>query len=285
MQGNTKEQSKEDLIVNFAPTGLIPTKDLNPNVPISPEEIIEQVHEAYEIGITLVHIHARYTESGKPTYKKSVYAKILSGIKKYCPDLVIGVSTSGRVFKKFTERSEVLELKPDMASLTLSSLNFINSPHINEPEMVKKLAIKMATLGIHPELEVFDSGMINYGKYLIKKEILKPPFYWNLLFGNIFTAQSDLATIGLTIKELPPKSLYALAGLGSYQLNVTMIAVASGAGVRIGLEDNIFFNSEKKIPASNIELIKRVHRIGKICERKIMKPKDFGLKGFYNSTK
>jgi uncharacterized protein (DUF849 family) len=282
---NTMKQSKEDLIINFAPTGLIPTKDLNPNVPISPEEIIEQVHEANEIGITLVHIHARDIESGKPTYKKSVYAKILCGIKKYCPDLVIGVSTSGRVFKEFAERSEVLELKPDMASLTLSSLNFINSSHINEPEMIKKLVIKMDTLGVHPELEVFDSGMINYGKYLIKKGILKPPFYWNLIFGNIFTAQPDLATIDLAVKALPPKSLYSLAGLGMYQLDVVMLAIVSGAGVRIGLEDNIYFNSEKKTEASNIGLIKRVHRIANICERKIMNSKKFGAKGFYNLKK
>jgi len=278
-------QLKKDLILNFAPTGVKPTKDWTPHVPISPDEIIEQVHEAYETGITVVHLHARDPGTEVPSCDKNIYAKILSGVRKHCPDLVLGVTTTGRAFPDFERRSQVLELKPDMASLTLSSLNFLKDSHTNDPEMIQKLLDKMNDFGVHPELEAFDNGMINYGKYLITKEIIRPPFYWNLLFGNIATAQPDMMSIGLAINNLPLDSKYSLAGLGASQLTVAMHAVASGLGVRIGLEDNVYFDNKKEVFATNIGLIKRIHKLADIFERKILKPKDFGDLGFYNSKK
>jgi 3-oxoadipate:acetyl-CoA acetyltransferase len=272
----------DDLMLNFTPTGMIPMKSDTEYVPVSPEEIIEQVHEAYEIGITSVHVHARDAD-GKPTSSKLVYQKIFEGIRKHCPDLVLCASLSGRNVKEFGRRSEVLELYPDMGSLTLSSLNFVQHASVNEPTIIKELVQKMHDFGVHPELEVFDMGMVNYSKYLIRKGLLKPPYYFNLLFGNIAGLQVDLSHIGLTIKELPANSLYSIAGLGSDQLKANMIAIASGAGVRVGLEDNIYFDKNRNKLASNIDLVKRIHHIAGIMERKIMLSKDFGEMGFYNT--
>src|SRR5665648_1161769 len=96
------------IIVNFAPTGLIPTKKDSPNVPISKDEIVEQVHEAYEMGITLVHLHARNPQSQVPVFEKECYGPIISSIRSYARDLVICVSTSGRTFSEFERRSDVL---------------------------------------------------------------------------------------------------------------------------------------------------------------------------------
>jgi len=107
------------LIINFTPTGMIPRKEQTPHVPVSTDEIIEEVHKADELGITMVHLHARNND-GNPTYKADVYDKILSGLRKHCPDLVLCVSLSGRDFPEIEKRSEVLQLKPDMGSLTLS---------------------------------------------------------------------------------------------------------------------------------------------------------------------
>ena len=114
---------KNKTVINFVPTGMVPTKEMTPNVPISPAEIIEQTHEAYEVGITIAHLHAR-DKDGVPTWKPEVYKEIFEGVRKHCPDLVICGSTSGRNFPEFEKRSAVIELKPDMCSLTLSSLNF-----------------------------------------------------------------------------------------------------------------------------------------------------------------
>ena len=164
-------------IFNYTPNGMIPTKGMTEFVPISPNEIIENVLEAYDMGVNMVHLHARDLITGLPSYKKEIYAEIISGIRSYAKDLVICISTSGRNWPEFEKRSEVLELdgiyKPDFASLTLSSLNFSNQASINSPEMIKQLASKMLKNKIKPELEVFDLGMINYAKYLIQKKISK----------------------------------------------------------------------------------------------------------------
>ncbi len=126
-----------DLIVNFAPTGMIPTKQLTPHVPISVSEIVAEVHEAYEIGITMVHLHARDERSGEPTYKAEVYREIMEGIRRFTKDLVVGVSLSGRTFRELEKRTEVLQLegplKPDMGSLTLSSVNFNREASVSSP--------------------------------------------------------------------------------------------------------------------------------------------------------
>lgn len=132
---------------------MIPTKDITPCVPIYPQEIIEQTHQAYDVGITIAHFHSRLND-GIPTYKKNIYQEIFDGVRKNCPDLVICGSTSGRIFSEFEKRSEVIELKPDMCSLTLSSLNFMKHASINAPDIVLSLAEKMKETELHQNLSV-----------------------------------------------------------------------------------------------------------------------------------
>ncbi len=272
------------LIINFTPNGIVPTKAMNAHVPIQINEIVEEVHEAYDMGITLVHLHARDI-NGEPTWKKKIYGHIVSGIRKYCPDLPLCISLSGRNFNEFEKRSEPLELYPDMGSLTLSSLNFMNQTSVNTPEMIQKLAEKMTDYGVHPELEVFDMGMIHYGLFLIKKEILKPPFYWNIITGNIAGMQTELLELGMAVNQLPNGSHWAFGGIGKQQLAANMLAIASGGGVRIGLEDNLYYDTGRKLLATNISLIKRIHEIAALAERPVMSPSEFGGLGFYNSKK
>jgi 3-keto-5-aminohexanoate cleavage enzyme len=273
---------EENLIIDFTPTGLIPTKGLTPYIPISVSEIIEDIHTVWELGITKVHLHARDAQTGNPTYKKDVYGLIIEGVRKFAPSLVICVSLSGRSFNKFEERSEALELegclKPDMGSLTLSSLNFNQIASINSPEMILNLANKMKNLGIVPELEAFDAGMINYAKYLIKKGLLEPPYYFNLLLGNIACAQADLLHAGIMIRDLPENSVWSLAGIGDSQLMMNSVAIAIGGGVRVGLEDNIWYTSSRTKLASNTDLIKRIHVLAEANERKIMTSEEFRKK-------
>jgi len=259
------------IIIDFTPTGMIPTKEMTPHVPVEPNEIIEDVLEACELGITKVHLHARY--EGLPTYKKSIYHEIVRGIRKYS-DVVICLSTSGRTYKKFVERAECLDVIPDMASLTLSSLNFNKQESINSPDMIQALAEEMLNRGIKPELEAFDVGMINYAKYLIKKELLNAPYYFNLLLGNISCAQADPLYLGLMIRELPEPSIFSVAGIGDAQLPMNSMAIALGAGVRVGLEDNIWYNRERKELASNMQLLQRIHRIIEANGHRVMNPNE-----------
>jgi len=268
-----------DLIVNFTPTGMIPTKEMTPHVPIAVEEIVEDIHRAVDIGITMVHLHARDAATGKSTYKAEVYGQIIAGIRSFCQDLVVCVSLSGRSITEFEKRAEALQLegalKPDMGSLTLSSLNFNREASVNSPDMIQRLAGEMKSRGIVPELEAFDAGMINYAKYLESKGLLEPPHYFNLLLGNIACAQADLLHVGIMIRDLPGNSFWALAGIGDYQLMMNSVAIVSGGGVRVGLEDNIWYDKARTKLATNSELLVRIHRLAEASERKVMSPSDF----------
>lgn len=268
----------QKLIINFSPTGMIPTKKLTPSVPISVSEIVEDVHQAWELGIAMVHLHARDPITEEPTYKADVYGKMIGGIRKYAPEIIVCVSLSGRNFKEFEKRTEPLDLdgdlKPDMGSLTLSSLNFIKQASLNEPKMVQDIALKLKERGMIPELEAFDSGMINYAHYLIKKGLIEPPYYFNLLLGNIASAQADLLHVGIMIRELPDRSFWSLAGIGDTQLMMNSVAIAIGGGVRVGLEDNIHFDDRKTKSAKNIDFLRRIHSIAEANGRPVMTAKE-----------
>lgn len=263
-------------IISLAPTGIVPTKEMNPRVPIAPQEIIEDVLECAEIGITMVHLHAR-DEEGKPTYRKDVYAEIIEGIRKYDKEVVLCVSLSSRAAPDFKRRMEPLELKdglkPDMGSLTLSSMNFPNQSSVNPPDAIKYMAHDMEHLGVVPEIEVFDLGMINYMRYLIGKRILHPPYYVNVFVGAITGAQIEHA--GMLIKDLPEGSLWSLAGLGNAQLAANAIGIAMGGGARTGLEDMIYTDDTRKVLATNYDMVKRIHAIAGELGREVMMPDEF----------
>lgn len=260
------------LIINYTPTGMLMQKSDTPHVPITPAEIIADVRAAVAIGISGVHLHARKPD-GTPAWEKEIYEEIILGIRAFAPDLVISVSTSGRVFRSYEKRSDVLNLtgaaKPDMASLTLSSLNFNKTASINEPDMIVALLKKMNEQGIRPELEAFDSGMVNYSKYLITKGLLQPPFYYNAIVGNIACAQPNLLHTGVLVSDIPDGSLIAFGGIGRAQLPINAMAIAMGYGVRIGIEDNIWYDEARTRLATNLDFLARIHVIADAMGREV----------------
>jgi len=264
--------------ISFCPTGMVPQKTHNPSIPITPEEIAEQVKLVAQVGITSVHLHAR-TDDGSPDCRKAKFEKIIELIKISNPDLVICVTTSGRTVSEFEKRSEVLDisgdLKPDLASLTPSSLNFSKTASVNSPEMVVNLAARMQERGIKPEFEVFDSGMINYVKYLIEKGLVKPPHIFNILLGGVATAQADLLELGIMVTRLPENSVWSGAGIGVTQLPVNVLSLGAGGGIRVGLEDNIYFDSAKQRLATNLELVERIVAISSAMGKSVMTPTEF----------
>lgn len=273
-----------NLIINFAPTGMIPNKEMTRHVPVSVKEIIEDVREAVKIGITMVHLHARNEQSGVPSHDPEIYKRIIAGIREFAGDLVICVSLSGRNVSEFEKRAACLKLegdvKPDMGSLTLSSVNFNRQASVNSPDMIQALAQEMRNRGILPELEAFDVGMINYAKYLEYKSMLVPPHYFNLILGNIACAQADLLHAGMMVQDLPPNSLWSMGGVGDAQLKVNSIAIAAGGGVRVGLEDNIWYDPSRTRLASNTDLISRIHTLAEANQRSVMAPAE--LRGLLN---
>jgi uncharacterized protein (DUF849 family) len=245
-------------IINFTPTGTQPTRE-NSFAPLLPNEIIDTVHEANEIGISMVHLHARDEDTLNNTYKKEVYQKIIEGIKKHCPELLICVSLTGRNFPELEKRTEVLQLRPDLGSLTMSSLNFPTGASINQPEMILSLIEEMDKYGVQPEIECFDTGMLNYTNYLISKKILNPPYHINFILGNMYNGQCDFGTLSTIKSNRPSESFVCLGGIGTQQLKSTTYGLLDFDGIRIGLEDNLYYRNKEK--TTNIELLKRLHRI------------------------
>lgn len=267
--------SHRPLILNLAATGMVPTREMSEHVPLQPAEVVADVLRCADAGITVAHLHAR-DEHDEPTTSKDVYARIIGGIREQRPDLVLCVSCSGRRAPEFAPRAEVLDLEgdlaPDMASLTLSSLNFPRQASVNAPDVVVALAERMSERGIRPEVEIFDLGMVSVLRRLQERGVLAPPAHVNLLFGNLATAQADLTDIGALVGRLPAGTVWSLAGIGAAQLPVAGIAAAVAPGVRIGLEDNLWLDPERTLPASNLGLVERVHALAEVQGRTIMTP-------------
>ncbi len=264
-----------NLIVNLAPTGMIPTKEMTPHVPVTPEEIVGDVLQCARLGASMAHIHAR-DEKGIPTYRPEIFRDIITAIRRENSSLIITATTSGRTYNEYEKRSAVLDLtgeaKPDMASLTLSSVNFNKVASINSPDMIAALAKKMQENDIKPELEVFDLGMINFARYLIRKGLLEPPYYFNILLGNIAAAQAKLLHLGLLVSELPEDSIWSVAGIGDAQCRMNAIGIIAGDGVRVGLEDNVWFDEGRTQLATNAMLLERIATMARVLGREIASP-------------
>lgn len=270
-------RSGDALILNLACTGVIPTRAMNPHVPLSHAEIIDDVACCLELGVQMVHLHARDAE-GVQTGDPEVYGRLIESIRALPGgrEAILCVTTSGRKDASFPSRARVLDLdgdaKPDMASLTLSSLNFVQSASINTPDTIRQLATRMQTRGILPELEVFDLGMANFGRVLSREGLIPRTPYVNLLLGNIAGAQADPLSLGALLTHLPDDSLVSLAGIGRNQLTANALGLLLTDGVRIGLEDNLWMDSSRGEAASNVGLIKRILRLAVELERPLESP-------------
>jgi len=259
---------EKKVIINLACTGMVSTKEMNFNVPITPEEIIDDVSLCRKIGASIAHIHARDI-NGVPTWDPEVFKKIIEGIREKTNNkIVICATTSGRNFSEFEKRSAVLDLeglaKPEMASLTLGSANFPKQVNANSPQMIQQLVSKMKDKGIVPELEIFEPGMIHYAKFLIERGFIEPPFYFNIILGLLGTAFADINNIACIVNQLPEDSYWTLGGIGKFQLAMNTLGLTEGNGARVGLEDNLYFTNEGSILATNALLVERIANLSRL---------------------
>lgn len=264
----------DKLIINAAITGMVPQKSDTPHVPITVDEIVADIKRVRDAGASIVHLHAR-RDDGTADYRAEIYSQILAGAREVAPDVILCVSTSGRVFKTFEQRSEVLECSvpsPEMASLTLGSMNFPKVASVNSPDMISSLAWRMAERGIVPEMECFDLGMVEYAHYLIDHKVLAAPFYCNLLLGSLGTLSATPANLTRMVAALPSGTTWAAAGIGRFQFPMNVLAIAMGGHVRVGLEDNIWYDDARTHLATNAALIERLVGVARACGREIATP-------------
>lgn len=274
---NSNNIADAPLIINTCLTGIVAGKTDNPNIPISTSEIIEDACRVIEAGSNMLHIHAR-DKHGQAAWQPDIYEKIISSIRKHHQDVILVTTTSGRASSDFERRSAVLSLdgsaKPDMASLTLGSMNFPTGASANAPSTILKLLGRMHEMGIKPELEIFDMGMLNYAFYLARKKIIKEPCFVNILLGSLGTTPARLQELGTLTREIPAGWTWAAAGIGRFQLTTNVAAMIAGGHVRVGLEDALYMDTNKQQPASNLALVERIVRISKELGRTIASAAD-----------
>jgi len=261
-------------IINLACTGVVPTRAMSPHVPISHAEIVDDVAQCLEMGIQMLHLHAR-DASGVQTSDPEPYGRLIEAIRQLPggKELALCVTTSGRQGADFATRARVLDLqgsaKPDMASLTLSSMNFVQSASINAPDTIRRLAARMQERGIRPELEVFDLGMANFARILLKEGLVTAPLYVNVLLGNVAGAQAEALQLAAILAALPEDCIISVAGLGRFQSTANGLGLLLADGVRVGLEDNLWQDTARSQHASNPALVARILRLGLELERPV----------------
>jgi uncharacterized protein (DUF849 family) len=263
------------LVITIAPTGMVPRRRDGIAVPEQPQEIAADVARAIAAGASSVHLHAR-DEHGDPTYRREYYREVVLAVRRISAEVVISVSTSGRVHTSFEQRSDVLDLdgdaRPDLASLTLGSMNFPTQASVNSPEMIQRLAHAMRERGIVPELEIFDFGMIDYAHYLVQRGVLAPPFVCNLLLGSLGTSAATSANLALMVERLPAGAYWQVAGIGRFQWPMNALGVVIGGHVRTGLEDSLYLDEGKQHPATNEACVRRVADLARAFGRRLAAP-------------
>lgn len=264
------------LIINLALTGMVPTKEQTPHVPLSVDEILEDVALCSQAGASIIHVHAR--DNGRPTHRADAFEPLVEGIRGIDPSLVVCVTCSGRHVSELDLRAEVLDLtgaaKPDMGSLTLGSNNFRTQASVNPPDVIEGLAERMLARGIKPELEVFEPGMLTAVHRLVRRGLIEAPCYVNVLLGNPGTAPLSPALIAAFDSLLPDDWLWAFGGIGRWQLDATLAAIALGGHVRTGLEDNIWADRGRTQLATNVELVRRIARAADLADRPLATPRE-----------
>ena len=260
----------EKLIITIAPTGNVPTKQMNINTPITIEEIVNDIILCQESGASIAHIHARDLDEN-PTCDREVYKDILKQLKTRKSNIITQLSTGARGGENTKEyRSQMLDLKTEMASLSTGSSNFSSIVNANSFELIEHLANKMYKNNIKPEIEAFDLGMIDNAKLLLKKGILKGPLHFNMVMNVKGSLRGTPKNLMYMVESIPKDATFNVSGIGNSQIDMITMSILLGGHVRTGIEDVVYY--EKNILATNKMLIDRVVRIAKELKRDIANP-------------
>lgn len=263
----------EKLIITAAICGAEVTKEHNPNVPYTVEEIGIEAEKAYKAGASIIHLHVR-KDDGTPTQDRERFRQCIEEIRRRCPDAIIQPSTGGAVGMTNEERLQPVDLAPEMATLDCGTCNFGGDEiFVNTENDIKAFGTKMIEMGVKPEIEVFDKGMIDMALRLHKKGYIKAPMHFSFVMGVNGGIAGDMRDFLFMKESLPVGSTFSVAGIGRYEFPLAAMSIIAGGHVRVGFEDNIYV--EKGVIAeSNAVLVEKVVRLAKELGREIATPKE-----------
>ncbi|OLR56722.1 3-keto-5-aminohexanoate cleavage protein [Hornefia porci] len=257
---------KNKRIITAAVTGAWPKKENNPNVPMTPEEICEDVYDCWQAGAAVAHLHMRDDE-GNGTMDHNKFKKTVDLIHEKHPDcdIILNLTTSGDIYATDETRMEhVKELKPEMASYDCGSMNWLNSGlFLNSPTFLENLGKLFQETNTKPEIEAFDPGMIANAAYYVKKGILKTPLHFQFCMGcanGIPGTVKNLVFMKETMDQLCPGSTWSTFGVGHSAMEIMYAAIALGGNIRVGMEDNVMY-AKGQLADSNRQFVERAVRV------------------------
>ena len=266
-------------ILSCAVTGSFTTREHNPNLPVTPEEIANECFAAAKSGAAICHIHVREPETGTPSMNIEYYREVVQRIRASSTDLIINLTTgpggryvpsdedpaqagpSTTLVSPIVRSEHVVELKPEICSLDLNTMWFGGGAVINHPPAVKAMAERIYASGVKPELEVFDVGHVSLANHLVKTGIISDskPLY-QLCLGIPWGAPASPESMTLMRNMLPKDAIWASFGISRYEFPMVATATVLGGHVRVGLEDNLYI-SRGKLASGNAQLVERAVKI------------------------
>jgi 3-keto-5-aminohexanoate cleavage enzyme len=280
------------VIITCALTGGIHGKEANPNLPEQPDEIVEQGVEAWRAGAAVLHVHARNPD-GSNTMDQAIYSELH---ERLCAetDAVIQLTTGGSPLLSVEERLNTVFLAPEMCSLNMGLLNFfIRGEQVffaNHRSDIERFAHEIRARDVKPELEVYNSAMLEEVDYLLGLGIFEPPYTINFVLhtptqggqrgtpGNLFDMLHRLRDLPVSQEDLRVN----VTSMGPTQLPITTIGLAMGLNVRVGMEDNVYYRRGEPLQ-NNAQLVERTVRIARELDREPATPDEtrqmLGLRG------
>ncbi|WP_369308859.1 3-keto-5-aminohexanoate cleavage protein [Providencia rettgeri] len=253
-------------IITVATTGAFPTKQDNPNIPLTPKEIAEDVYECWQAGASIAHLHMRDDE-GRGTMDINKFRETVALIREKC-DIVLNLTTSGDLnATDETRMIHVAELKPELASYDCGSMNWAHSGlFINHPAFLERLGQLMIDNDVRPEIEIFDAGMFYNSLYYIKKNLIKTPAYYQFVLGAAGGIAATVENLIFLRNLLPADAHWSAFGIGKGHMPILMTTLAMGGHVRVGMEDNVYY-SKGRLAQSNAEFVARAVRLANEVDR------------------
>ncbi len=260
------------VILTVATTGAWPTKKDTPYIPLQPKEIAQDIYDCWKAGASIAHIHVRDDED-KASMSFDKFKETIDLVRETDCEIVLNTTTSGGLgiedeirMKPFTE------LKPEIASYDCGSMNWSHSTVFeNSPKFLEKLGTRMQEVGVKPEIEIFDAGMVYNALYYLKKGILKAPLHFQFVLGVPGGMAATVENLVFLKSLIPEGSTWGALGIGKGHLPIMYAALALGGHLRVGMEDNIFL-SKGVLAKSNVEFIERTKRIVKEFGKEIATP-------------
>lgn len=252
-------------------TGPIATKADTPALPTTPEEIAASAEEAAAAGAAVVHVHLR-DEQERPTADLDTARRVMNAIRERTPAL-IQLSTGVGFGVAFEARAALVEVRPEMATLNVCTMTFGDGELLNPPDKVRRLAARMREIDVKPEIEVYDTGHLEFALKLWEEGLLEEPLQFSIVLGVRGGAPARPDQLMSMVERMPEGALWQVIAIGASNLPLTTIGLALGGNARTGLEDTLMFR-RRMLASSNAELVTRLASVAATLDRPLNKPDD-----------